>query len=263
MTGKYVAPSIHETAFNCPHCHALTTQVWYRAVADKVGNNETVRCVPRDKSGYEVATDLDAELRASIEQYVDRLATGRPFLSPRSGSLYPDADLENVSVSSCYNCTDIAIWLYDRLVWPARGEVPLPNADLPGEIRDDYDEAGGILDRSPRGAAALLRLAIQKLCVHLGESGKSINDDIASLVAKGLDVKVQQSLDIVRVVGNESVHPGTLDLRDDRATAEKLFGLVNLIAEIMISRPKHVKELYESLPAEKRDAIEKRDKKKP
>jgi hypothetical protein len=38
-----------------------------------------------------------------------------------------------------------------------------------------------------------------------------------------------------------------------------LFGLVNLICEIMISEPKHVNSLYESLPEKDRKAIEKRD----
>jgi hypothetical protein len=116
-----------------------------------------------------------------------------------------------------------------------------------------------ILDLSPRGAAALLRLGIQKLCKHLGETGENLNADIAALVKKGLDVRVQRALDVVRVIGNNAVHPGHIDLRDDRATAEKLFGLVNLIAELMISQPKHVQELYESLPEDARKAIERRD----
>jgi hypothetical protein len=135
-----------------------------------------------------------------------------------------------------------------------------PNVDLPPDILRDYDEARSILDASPRGAAALLRLAIQKLCAHLGEAGKNINDDIASLVKKGLDKRVQQALDIVRVVGNDAVHPGQIDLRDDRDAATKLFGLVNLIAEKMITEPKHVEALYGSLPEVKRQAIEKRDR---
>ena len=53
-----------------------------------------------------------------------------------------------------------------------------------------------------------------------------------------------------------------IDLRDDMDTALKLFGLVNLIAEQMISAPKHVDALYESLPEEKRKGIEDRDKRK-
>ena len=94
---------------------------------------------------------------------------------------------------------------------------------MPDDIKLDYNEARTILGRSPRGAAALLRLAIQKLCKHLGQSGANINGDIKALVAAGLPPKVQEALDTVRVIGNESVHPGQIDIRDDVETAIKLF----------------------------------------
>jgi hypothetical protein len=126
-------------------------------------------------------------------------------------------------------------------------------------MRTDFEEAGTVLGASPRGAAALLRLVIQKLCKHLGGKGEKLDDDIALLVDKGLDRRVQRSLDIVRVIGNNAVHPGKIDLRDDRDTALKLFGLVNLVVEIMITQPKHIEEMYESLPEGSRKAIEKRD----
>lgn len=35
----------------------------------------------------------------------------------------------------------------------------------------------------------------------------------------------------MRVIGNESVHPGEMDIRDDHDTVFQLFDLVNLIAE--------------------------------
>ena len=48
-------------------------------------------------------------------------------------------------------------------------------------------------------------------------------------------------------------------MKDDRDTAMRLFSLVNIIAEQMVSNPKHVQELYDKLPESKRKAIEKRD----
>ena len=116
------------------------------------------------------------------------------------------------------------------------------------------------MSKSPRGAAALLRLAIQKMCKELGEAGENLNNDIASLVKKGLPPKVQQALDTVRVIGNNAVHPGQIDLRDDVEIANQLFGLLNLIAEVMITQPKHVESLYTSVvPESVRKAIKKRD----
>lgn len=139
--------------------------------------------------------------------------------------------------------------------------APLPNPDIPDEVKEDYDEARQIVAQSPRGAAALLRLAIQKLCKHLGEPGDNINTDIASLVSKGLGSDVQQALDFVRVVGNETVHPGEIDIRDDNELALGLFDCVNLIVTRMISSKKQVEALYAKLPKAKRDGIEKRDAK--
>jgi hypothetical protein len=150
--------------------------------------------------------------------------------------------------------------VHDRVVDPPVESGIEPNADLPADILYDYNEARLIVEASPRGAAALLRLAIQKMCVHLGESGVNLNNDIAKLVGKGLDRRVQRALDIVRVIGNESLHPGQIDMRDDKETALQLFGLVNLIAEKMLTEKIHVDAIYETLPQSKRDAIEARDK---
>ena len=200
----------------------------------------------------------EKEERTKLSQWVETMVLGNPFLDSDSISTYGPR-LWNVSLSRCFNCDDISMWIYNGLVYPRRGEAPASNPDLSDEIRRDYDEASSILDLSPRGAAALIRLAIQKLCKELGQPGDNINHDIGALVAAGLDARIQKALDAVRVIGNNAVHPGQIDLRDDRATAETLFRLVNLIAEKMISEPKHVDEVYATLPQEARTAIEKRD----
>jgi hypothetical protein len=168
--------------------------------------------------------------------------------------------MAHLDLAMCTNCGKYSLWVNEAMVYPDQTTVPPPNADLEEEIQQDYLEAANILERSPRGAVALLRLGIQKLCRQLGQPGKNINDDIATLVKAGeIPQRVQQALDIVRVVGNNAVHPGQIDLRDDRDTALRLFQLVNLIAERAISQPKEVEELYGSLPEAARKQIERRD----
>jgi hypothetical protein len=61
------------------------------------------------------------------------------------------------------------------------------------------------------------------------------------------------------VIGNEQVHPGTLDVRDDPALAQELFELLNFIIEDRITRPKSIAQLYQRLPLEKLKGIQKRD----
>lgn len=161
----------------------------------------------------------------------------------------------------CAHCSKICIWYEGKMIQPSMGGVPLPNVDLPVDIMQDYNEARDIINKSPRGASALLRLAIQKLCTHLGQSGKNINSDIAALVKTGLPIKIQQALDFVRVVGNNAVHPGQIDLKDNDEIALNLFSLVNIIADVMISQPKEIDKLYNTLPVSQLDAIKKRDEK--
>ena len=178
---------------------------------------------------------------------------------PVAGSVPAVAD--DVDIAQCDNCDRASIWHNSKMVYPETSPVALPNPDLNQDIQEDYKEASAILNKSTRGAAALLRLAIQKLSQQLGESGKDINRDIGNLVKKGLSVKIQKSLDLVRVIGNEAVHPGQIDLRDNKDTAAKLFELVNLIAQNMITEPKEIDQLYQSLPETKKKQIKKRDSK--
>lgn len=161
----------------------------------------------------------------------------------------------------CGHCKKFSIWHEWKMIFPEFLGIDPPNGDLNSNVQKDYQEAGSILQKSPRGAAALLRLAIQKLIIQLGEKGGDLNTAIGNLVKKGLPTKVQQSLDALRVIGNEAVHPGELDLRDDQSTAEQLFKLVNFIAEKMITEPKEIEAIYGKIPESKKQQINERDKK--
>jgi hypothetical protein len=102
-------------------------------------------------------------------------------------------------------------------------------------------------------------MIIQKLLVELGEKGDNINEDIGSLVKKGLEIEIQQALDVVRVVGNNAVHPGTIDLKDDAGIALALLQLINLVVERRIATQKRIGEMFANLSPGAREQIEKRD----
>ena len=105
-----------------------------------------------------------------------------------------------------------------------------------------------------------MRLAVQKLCKHLGERGDNLNQDIGNLVKKGLPIPIQRALDVVRVIGNNAVHPGEIDFKDTPEACTQLFGIVNMIVDRMLEEPKKLNELFSSLPYSSLSQIEKRDK---
>lgn len=163
-------------------------------------------------------------------------------------------------IGSCHHCHKHTLWVGEVMYYPDTGVAPTPNPEMPEAVYKLYQEAASIHTKSPRGAAALLRLSIQILCVELGGEGKNINNDIGSLVKNGLPEIVQQSLDILRVTGNDAVHPGQIDT-DDHEVVVQLFNLVNIIIEYMIALPKKVSGIYSDLPEEKVKGIRQRDKK--
>ncbi|NNB15951.1 DUF4145 domain-containing protein [Pseudomonas fragi] len=176
---------------------------------------------------------------------------------------YDEYEVEKATLqlSCCEYCGKVCIWCEGVYIFPNNGNAPQANPDMPEEVAVDFEEAAAIYMISPRGAAALLRLALQKLMIHLDQPGKNINDDIKALVAKGLPLQVQQALDIVRVTGNNAVHPGMLDA-NDIVTAEQLFPLLNLIVEYQISLPARLTEMFDALPEGARAGIQQRDGRK-
>lgn len=251
---KYEFPNVNETAFNCLHCRAYAQQFWFRAAG--LG----VEGAPKLVSQADIST-----LVLSIKNFtanVDDIEQNMLARKPTRG--VPIKDESNpvyfIYFSECSRCRNFAIWVDNCVVWPRTSDAPLPNPDLPDNMRVDYEEASAILSSSPRGSAALLRLVVEKLCKHLGEKGDRLNDNIASLVEKGLDADIQKALDTIRIIGNNSVHPGLINLQDDEKTARSLFDLVNLIVDSMISQKKKVRKMYDNLPVSSRQSVEKRDK---
>ncbi|MCY4023116.1 MAG: DUF4145 domain-containing protein [Anaerolineaceae bacterium] len=225
MANKYIPPEHGQEAFSCPHCDAYSAQEWRVSLRTENGGG----------------------VQISICQLCRTFAVWVGLVAERKFSENP---------AHTYKAVD---W---RLLYPSASLAPLPSEDMPKEIVEDYLEARAIVRVSPRGAAALLRLCIQKLMPHLGKKGKYLNDDIGELVQeKVLSPKIAKALDSVRVIGNESVHAGILDLRDEPEIANLLFDLVNIIVDLTLTSEKKIDLVHSKLPENKLDAITKRDDK--
>lgn len=170
----------------------------------------------------------------------------------------------------CVACKGVSYWfavgtssgaVAGRLIEPPVSPAPRHHPKMPVGVKADYEEAAKVAGTSPRSAAALLRLAIQRLCIDLGLPGKNLNSDIGELVKRGLPERVTKALDAVRVIGNNAVHPGEMSIDDVAAVSTTLFKVLNLIVEHVIAAPAEVDDLFDGLPEGAKSQIQKRDSK--
>ncbi|WP_291942111.1 DUF4145 domain-containing protein, partial [Cetobacterium sp.] len=173
-------------------------------------------------------------------------------------SYVSNEDNNKIAICYCVICNEISFWYNEKLIYPLRSNLPKANEDMPIKIKELYNEAKDVYSISKKSSAALLRLALQYLCIELGENGKNINEDIGRLVSRGLSVEVQQVLDILRVTGNNAVHPGQLNLDEDSELVIVMFEYLNIIVEKFYTEPKRIRESYEKLPKGIKKAIEER-----
>jgi len=169
-----------------------------------------------------------------------------------------------VTIAICSKCKKSSVWLDSskKMIDPMRSGAPLPAKDMPEDVKEDYLEAADVFARSPRAAAALLRLSLQKLCVHLGEKGKNINEDIRELAHKNtLPHQLIKVADTVRLTGNNAVHPGEMAPEDIDLIASKMFLMLNLIVIKGITEPRELADLYSMTPAKARSTAEELDAK--
>lgn len=227
---QYYPPEHAKGQFHCPHCGVYAKQRWSHISA--VNDIYTLR-----------------------NQY-GNVSRSSNILGL---TMFHENLTEDWTISLCEHCDNKVLWLKTNIIYPKKIQVEQPNKDLSDDIQKDYLEAANVLNDSPRSAAAILRLALQKLCKQLGEKGDNINNDIGELVKKGLNPAIQKSLDVLRVTGNNAVHPGELDLTEDTERVLKLFNLINFIAEKMITEQKEIEGFYAELPDNAKEQIKKRD----
>ena len=173
----------------------------------------------------------------------------------------------NLISARCHGCSADSIWFQEvensgwYMIHPQIKTSPMPSPDLPETCVSSYMEARDIADRSPSGAAALLRLCIDHLCLELGATQNKLNGKIGYLVSEGLPITIQQALDSVRVIGNDAVHPGKLDLDDTSEVVKVLFTLINIIVNDRITQPNLIQGIYGLIPENQKNGINQRDAK--
>jgi hypothetical protein len=163
----------------------------------------------------------------------------------------------------CAACTRLILWEHSQGFWALVHPLTVlgekPNRDMPDDVRRIYDEARRVGGMSPRSAAALLRLALQVLVDELEPGSGNINSKIGALVQRGLHPQTQQAMDVLRIVGNNAVHPGQIDVSEDPGLLPGLFRLANVVVDQMISVPRHAASLFDALPQQSRNQISRRD----
>lgn len=85
MSKTPTPPSIQATAFDCPHCSAFTTQSWYELYAGEIQGSERTPAIAQSESKKRISesTEIRAEHKKRLYEYVDKILTGLVFLSDR------------------------------------------------------------------------------------------------------------------------------------------------------------------------------------
>lgn len=241
-------PEYNNNKFKCPHCHVVAQQTWL--------NNYKLSSTVFDIYNH-IYLNYRVHIRDFQQEVIQNfLSTAKSQFPDLLNSLLP----RYLSIASCESCGFYSLWVNEEMVFPREFPIEPPNNDLSEEIKSLYYEASKIFLDSPKGSTALLRLALQMLLRQIGKEGNNINNDIKELVERGLSSKVQKALDLLRVVGNNAVHPGQINLDDNKEVALKLFKILNIIADEMITKPKEIDTLYSDvIPEETKSHIAKRD----
>lgn len=167
------------------------------------------------------------------------------------------------SESTYYHCERSVIWyLKDenpKIFFPREVAIP-PEENMPGNVKEIYEEASLVLSDSPRAACALLRLALQELMKYLKENiqiynglkNRNINEDIEEIINIGnfyQDQKemLEKAMNSVRLIGNKASHPSELDINDNPEIANTLFEMINFIVGEIITKPKEREERLNKL----------------
>lgn len=128
----------------------------------------------------------------------------------------------------------------------ANPNIPQPNNDMPEGIKNLYNEAALIFDLSPRSAAVLLRLCVQRLLQACGYKG-SIHKMLKDAKEIGTDMDLITMMDACREIGNYSAHEEPELSQEKIKNTRLLFKALNIIVRHYQTWEKDKKEVASQL----------------
>ncbi|PEJ99319.1 DUF4145 domain-containing protein [Bacillus wiedmannii] len=174
--------------------------------------------------------------------------------------------LQGIIQATCSKCDSTTYWLKsmecDELqVYPMNcANYPQPHKDMPEHIRKTFKEAGSVMHLSLGSSAALSRLTLEKLLVHLEYKNGSLNDKIGQVIKDGeISKRTEKALDVIRVYGNSGAHSGIINLEEQPWVPSTLLKLINLVVDDLITAPKEIDDMYDAMPKGVKNGIKNRD----
>jgi hypothetical protein len=227
---EYVEPRLGAESFSCPHCKTIAHQDWHslflrpeNAAEVRVLTPETVNVTASGRG--EAQQDSIKE----IDRFVERLKRNELTYEYQKHPQPLKVRMANLHVSNCHSCNGFALWVGGLLVFPTRIDK------TPELVEEDVEEAAAILEKFPRGAAALMRVCVQKLVPLLEDNGKALNQRVSSLVRKGLEMEMQQSMEVLAVLRSDPAQLSQLESQADKETALRFLDSLQAVLERRMS----------------------------
>jgi hypothetical protein len=251
------SPKLDKDAFACPRCDAFAHQEWHPLGIEQ-----------EDERGYTwFSAWQDSPETAAYAASVARITR----LNEKAGDgdeqmLIPIHEPGRWNASTCGRCGASSVWRDERMVYPSSTTAPVPHEEMPSEARELYVEAREVVGISRRAGAALARASMERLLRSLDpDAGKA---DLAKRIDRILpkvSTSLGKMLTVIRHAGNKSLHvednpdPLTILVLDpeEEKIVEYIFTAINNLVDELITRPREADELYETVPQEVRDRVDK------
>ena len=154
MSSQDIEPRLGAESFSYPHCNAVANQDWYSLFLKPENTDEVLVLTPETVNVHTEGKNEWKDI-TEIDQFVERLKRNEVTYVYQKHSQSLKVKMANLHLSSCHSCNGFALWVGERLAFPI-------NVDkTPALVEEDLEEAAAILNKSPRGAIALMRESLR------------------------------------------------------------------------------------------------------